>query len=207
MTPAMQAAMGAARVRLAGLLKIELPDHIIRLCDGSGVVTWGGETFTGRDPVFGTIGDVEALNEQIGDSIPGLDLTLLPPSTSAATTLASAAMQGAPASLWLAVVNDDGGVLPDPELLFTGEIDQPVLAIDRGSRELSFSLASAWEHLFEPNEGANLSDTFHQSVHPGQRGFANMTGVETNKLWGPGNKPPALAVAPAVPQTGPNRFF
>lgn len=208
MTPQMEAAFAGRRVLLAGLLRIVLPDHTIRLCDGSGVVTWGEEVFTGRDPRFGTIGDVEELVEAVGDSIPGLELSLLPPTTSAAVTLSSAAMQGAPVRVWLAVVDETtGAVLPDPELLFAGELDVPFLEVDKGTRKLNLSIASAWERLFEPNEGATLSDSFHRSIFPAERGLKHTAGTQIEKLWGPGEKPPALTSVPDFPRGGVQAYF
>lgn len=208
MTPAMETALAQRRVLLAGLLRITLPGTTLRLLDGSGVVTWGSETFVGRDAVFGTIGEVESLTEQVGDAIPGLEITLMPPSTSAAVDLADAAFQGAAVRLWLASVDPaTGAVAPDPELLFAGELDVPVIEADRGTRVLRLSVASAWERLFEPNEGAVLSDSFHRSIWPGESGFAHMTGTPITKLWGPGEKPPATTVVPPFPKTGVQRFF
>ncbi len=208
MTPAMQTALAARRVTIAGLLRIELPGHTIRLCDGAGVVTWGSQVFAGRDPRFGTINEVEALSEAVGDSIPGLELSLLPPSTSAAVELSATGMQGAPVRLWLSVVDEASGlVLPDPELLFAGEVDVTTLEIARGSRVLHMSIASAWERLFEPNEGATLSDSFHRSIWPGEYGFANMYGTPITKLWGPGEKPPAATLIANFPSTGVQRYF
>lgn len=208
MTPALTAALAQPVVLLTGLIKIVLPSHTILLCDGSGVVTWGSDTFTGIDPVFGTIGEVESLTEQMGDSIPGIEMTMLPPSTSAAVTLATAAMQGAPVNLWLAAVDRaTGAVVPDPELLFAGELDTATLQLDRGSREVRFSISSVWERLFEPNEGATLSSSFHKSIWPGELGFDNMTGTVIRKLWGPGEKAPVAAVPAPFPVTGVQRFF
>lgn len=208
MTPQMMAALSSRRVLIAGLLRISLPGHVLRLCDGSAAINWGGETFRGRDPVFGTIGEVEALDEQIGDSIPGLDIMLMPPSTSAAVQLSAAAMQGAAVRLWLAVVNPEtGSVLPSPELLFAGEVDTTELEIDRGERRLHMSIASVWERLFEPNEGATLSDAFHRSIWPQERGFEFATGVTIDRLWGPGDKPSAVTSVPSFPATGVQRYF
>lgn len=208
MTPQVFAALGSRWVLLAGLIRISLPSYTIRLLDGAGVVTWGAETFTGRDPVYGTIGEVEALNEQVGDSIPGLEIMLLPPSTSAAVSLATANQQGAAVRVYLAVVDAaTGAVLPEPELLFAGEIDTATLEVNRGERSLSLSIASVWDRLFEPNEGARLSDAFHRSIWPSEFGLSNMSGTPITKLWGPGDKPPAATLAPALPTGGVQRFF
>lgn len=197
MTPQMNAALGGARVLIAGLLRIELHDHVIRLCDGSAAITWDAEVYSGRDPVYGTIGSVEAITEATGDTIPGLDLSLLPPALPAAVHLCAPANQGAPVRLWLASVNyDTGVVVPSPELIFAGELDAAALVQDRAELAVEIAVASVFERLFEPDEGARLADSFHQDIWPGELGFANMTGTPVNKLWGPGEKPPSVSYIP-----------
>ena len=111
MTPTMETALDARRVMLAGLIRIELPEHTLRLCDGSAVLAWGSESFSGRDPIYGTIGEFEAISEEVGDIAPGIDISLLPPSLSAATDLVSPAMQGAAVRVWLAAIDPDQGTV------------------------------------------------------------------------------------------------
>lgn len=204
MTPQMGAALAGRRVMLLGLLKVVLPNHTILLCDGSIAVTWNGDTFTGRDSLFGTIGEIEEIAEETGDTMPGLDVTLLPPSLSAAVDLCNPAMQGALTLGWLAAVDPEtGAVIPDPELLFGGEVDLPLLETDRGQRAVTLQIASVFERLMEPDEGVRLADSFHRYVWPGELGLANMTGAGIDRLWGPGDKPPA---ATYVPQGGGGGF-
>src|SRR3546814_2304754 len=66
-TPAMETALAAETPLVVGLLKIELPDATIRLLDGSGQLVFDGETYTGRDPVFGSLAAVEAIEDGVGD--------------------------------------------------------------------------------------------------------------------------------------------
>ncbi|UIJ43730.1 hypothetical protein LZK98_11575 [Sphingomonas cannabina] len=204
----MTAALDAPRKLLAGLVRIELPNHTLRLCDGSAAIQWGADVFAGKDSVYGTIGEVEMINEEVGDVMPGLDISMLPPALSAAQDLVSPAMQGAPVRVWLAVIDPVlGTVIPDPELLFAGEVDQPVLEVERGTRRVTFRCASVFERLMEPEEGARLSDSFHQWVWPGELGMSRMTGTPINKLWGPGDKPPAATQVPQIPRRGVQLYF
>ncbi|MBM3929013.1 MAG: hypothetical protein FJ335_11240 [Sphingomonadales bacterium] len=200
MTPQMDIALAAPRVMLVGLLEIVLPSRTVRLCDGSAVVQWGDKVFTGRDDVFGTIGDIEEVTEEAGDTMPGLDVTLLPPKLASAIELCSPDMQGSSVRGWLAAIDPESGqVVPDPELLFAGEVDLPVLEVDRGTRAVTFQIASVFERLVEPDEGVRLADSFHQYVWPGELGLANMTGAGIDRLWGPGDKPPAFTPVPQGP--------
>src|SRR3546814_520081 len=104
-TPAMETALAAETPLVVGLLKIELPDATIRLLDGSGQLVFDGETYTGRDPVFGSLAAVEAIEDGVGDEAPALNFTLLPASDAASAELASPDMQGSVVSLWLAAVD------------------------------------------------------------------------------------------------------
>lgn len=200
MTPQMEGVLTGTRVMLVGLLEIALPGRTLRLCDGSATIAWGDKVFTGRDDVFGTIGGIEDIAEETGDTMPGLDVTMMPPSLSAAVNLCDPAMQGAPVRGWLAVVDPDTGlIVPDPELLFAGEVDLPVLEVDQGFRAVTMQIASVFERLMEPDEGVRVADSYHQYVWPGELGMANVTGAGIDRLWGPGDKPPSFTVVPQGP--------
>lgn len=208
MTPEMRSRLSAPRVMIAGLLSIALPGHTIRLCDGSASVDFGGDIFTGKDALYGAIGTVEALGESVGDTVPAFEMTLLPPSLAAAAALCAPENQQAAVRVWLAVIDPDyGTVVSSPDLQFAGELDDAKYHVDRGSHVVQLSVASVWERLFEPDEGARLSDGFHQSIFPGEMGMANMTGTPLLRLWGPGDKPPAPYIVPQFPRTGVQRYF
>ncbi len=208
MTPQLKTALGARRVTITGLLEIALPGHTIRLCDGAGVVSAFGEIFAGCDGVYGTLGSIDNLAEAAGDTMPALAIELLPPSTSAAVDLCQPQMQGSRVKLWLAVVDaDTGAVVPDPELLFVGEVDTMALSVGRGERRVAVEVASVFDELFAPDEGARLSDSFHQWVWPGELGLSQMTGTPIREIWGPGEKPPAATDVPQIPRTGVQNYF
>src|SRR3546814_14352344 len=93
----------------------------IRLLDGSGQLVFDGETYTGRDPVFGSLAAVEAIEDGVGDEAPALNFTLLPASDAASAELASPDMQGSVVSLWLAAVDRaTGEVMREQLMLLTG---------------------------------------------------------------------------------------
>ena len=191
MTPTMNAAAAARRVRVAALLHIEMPGHDIRLVDGSGVVSFDGQLFTGSDAVFGSWDQIDELTEEVGDSAPGIIVTLIPPAAIATADVAAAAMQGARVRVWIAVVDDDtGAVLPDPILQFEGEVDVATPELDRGERRVRYEIASVFDRLLEPDEGIRLSSGHHQSIFPTEKGFDQMTGTTLEKIWGPGSKAP-----------------
>lgn len=184
LTPSMLAALGQSHVRMTGLIKIDLPGHVIRLCDG-GFVDWDGERYNCIDDTFGTIDSIDALEDGIGDEAPGGRLTFFPATTAAVVDLSSPEYQGSRIRIWLAVLDPvSGAVIPDPDLLFDGELDITVFNEGLGERSLDMEFVSAAERLFEVQEGARLSDAFHQEIWPGERGLANVTGITKKVYWG-----------------------
>lgn len=184
-TPQMETALSADTPLIFGALKIELPGYTLRLLDGAGVVTFGGDTYTGRDDTFGGLAAIDALSDGVGDEAPALSITLTPSDDAAASTLASPSMQGSPVSLWLGVVDRATGiVVPDPLLLFYGEVDQPTLKVGKGTRTLEYECVSSFERLFDVDEGMRLADSFHQTVWPSETGLANVTGITKKIFWG-----------------------
>lgn len=171
------------RIALTGLLKIELPTHTIRFCDG-GFFPFEGETYRSEDPVFGTIGSVQPLSEGVGDSVPALNLTLLPPSTTAPAMLSQPGYQTSRVRFWIAEYDTETGQITSAEVMFDGQIDQTNLTVGRGERSLTMSVVSLAERLFEGNTGNTLNSTWHKSVWPGEKGHDNATGLSIPVAWG-----------------------
>ena len=172
------------RIGLIGLLKIELPDATVRLCDG-GFIDFDGETYRSTDPVFGGIASLQALTEGVGEEIPALELSLNPAGTSAPADLSQPGFQKSAVRLWVGEFDVDAGTLTgDPDLLFYGQIDQTILRIGRNARDLAMTIVSTLERLFMRNEGNTLSPTFHKSVWPGELGHDNATGLTVAVAWG-----------------------
>ena len=178
-------ALAGDRVLVFGAVEILLPGAPIRLLDGSGVVAFNGSTFSGIDPAFGTLSSVSALSDGSGDQSPAINIGMIPPNDTAAATLASATMQGSLVSLYMGAINPATGlVIPDPYLVFLGEVDVPILRSGKEGRTLEYEVVSVMERLFSDDEGQRLADGFHQSVWPGEVGFFDVTGVESNIYWG-----------------------
>lgn len=170
-------------VTLAGLVKIELPDATLRICDGAFVI-WDAETFEASDEDFGTIGSMEPVDEGVGDEIPALRMTFLPTSTASAAILSQPEYQGCRVRMWIAEVDENNEVVGEPSLEFDGQVDSTDLIIGRGTRELEMDIVSAAERLFIINEGNTLSPRFHKLLYPGELGQDNAIGVGVGVAWG-----------------------
>ena len=148
-------------------------------------MTFDGKTFTGSDPTYGSLFAVENLTDGGGDDAPAIQLTLAPASNAAATTLAEASMQGSPVSIWLGVIDPASGlVIGEPLLIFLGELDVPTLKAGPNSRLLDLEITSAFESFFFNDDGARLSDTFHEYLWPGETGLSQVTGILQQIYWG-----------------------
>jgi len=185
------------RVRLSGLMKLELPNRSVLLCDG-GFVPWAGETYLSRDPDFGILTGFEALTEGVGDEAPAGILTMAPPSTAAAATLSQPGYQGSRLRLWVAEIDDASGqVIGQPDLMVDWQVDSTRLRIGRGTRALEIGCVTRGQRLMLRNEGNVLSSSFHASIYPGETGLDNATGLTTEVAWGAAASPRGMAASTA----------
>lgn len=173
----------APKVMIAGLVKIQLPDTDLRLCDG-GFVYFNAEKYTSAVDDFGAIESVETSEESIGDDAPSGRLTFLPESTAAAATLSQPEFQGSPMRFWLVEIDEATGTVSDSELIADWLLDTTKLRVSKSHRWLDMEANSVADRLFNINEGNVLSPTFHERVWTGEHGLDNATGVPTTVAWG-----------------------
>ena len=166
----------ASKLMLVGIARFDLPTRTVRLCDG-GFLYFGGEKYTSRDEVFGTIEAVDGVEETSGDEAPGGTLTFLPASTAAAATLSQPHFQGSRMRFWIGRMNELTGQVVHSELVADLELDTTTLRITKGGRFLDVDMISVAERLFNVNEGNVLSPRFHKSVWPGELGLDNANGT------------------------------
>lgn len=186
MSPAMLAALKARNPLLVHLLKIELPARTIRLVDGSGYVVWGAETYTGSDPDFGKIAGFGDFTEAEGTEAPRQTVQLLPPGNAALAALTAPGAQGAPATIYAAVIDRQSGqVIGEPDVRFAGELDDASFNPARNAALLEVELATIWERLFDDNEGHRWNDAFWTYLYgPNARAFQHVTNVGKKIYWG-----------------------
>lgn len=170
-------------VAMTGLVQIDLPERTLRFSDG-GFFPFNGGTFEAEDAAFGTIGEVSALTEGVGDTVPALTLTMLPPDGTAVADLSKPGHQQSVVRFWLAEYDVATQAILSVDLQFVGQIDQSVLELSRDGRRLTISVVSLAERLFEGNIGNTLNPSWHKSVWPGEQGHDNATGLGIPVAWG-----------------------
>ena len=197
--PALNTELQKLVVTMFGCIEIVLPHATVRLIDGAGFVTFSGRTFTGLDPVYGTIDSIDTFADGVDDEDPTLSITMLPPSNTGAAMLADPTAQGGQVSLWVGAINPITGLpVATPELRFLGEIDVPTLVLDRGTRKLKLEVVSVFERFFSDDEGVRLTDAWHQSIWPGETGLAAITTVQRKLPWGGTAPLPSASVSSVV---------
>jgi len=207
LTPAMDTALVAPSPLVFGAVEIALPGYDLRLLDGAGSVTFDGRTFRGRDPIYGVLAAIEDIGDGVGDEAPAVGLTLLPASDAAAADLAAPTMQGSPVAIYVGALDrTTGAVIPEPYLLFLGELDVPTLRSGPNRRSLDYEVVSVAERFFDDDEGARLADGFHRSVWPGEHGFAFVTGVTETVYWGMDAPPSPIVAGGGMSVAGSIRF-
>lgn len=172
-----------SRIALTGLVKIELPGRTLRFCDG-GFFVYEGETYRSKDAVFGTIGKLQTMAESVGDIVPAIIMTLLPPDTSAASEISQPGNQTARARIIIAEYDPDTGVISEGTTEFDGQLDQTVLTVGSNKKQLAISIVSLAERLFERNIGNTMNPQWHKSVWAGELGQDNATGLGRAVAWG-----------------------
>lgn len=190
---AMTAALAQAGLMPFVAIRMTLPSVTLALLDGSAVVTFAGSTFVGEDPTYGVLASVEDFADGGEDEAPRLRFVLNPKSLAALTTLAAASNQGSKVEAWEGLIDLVTGLpVADPLMIFEGFYDQPNWA--PLAMELSIDCGSVFELFFDNEEGARLTDSFHQSIWPGELGFQYVFETEQRELpWGSADKPRPVA--------------
>lgn len=171
------------RIGLTGLVKIELPGRTLRFCDG-GFFEYQGETYTSEDDVFGTIGSLQTMAESVGDIVPAVVMTLLPPNTTAAEDISQPGNQRSAVQFIIAEYDADTGLISTGAVEFYGQLDQTVLRSRDDEYSLAVSVVSLAERLFERNIGNSMNSSWHKSVWPDELGQDNATGLTGSIAWG-----------------------
>jgi hypothetical protein len=198
--------MALQSLGLAVLVKMETPDGDVRLCDG-GWFDFDSERYLQADPVWGTLGSVTGMNEGIGNEVPALQMTLLPPGTTEPGDLDQEGMQLSESWWWIAEYDAATGlIVGEPELHFPGQVDQCSLEIDpsdgtpeSGERRVAMSHVSTMEVLFTRNTGNSLNGEFHKSMFAGELGHDEATGLSRPEAWGATNPSAETRTAPVRP--------
>ncbi len=188
---AMQAAGAQPTVRLFFALEIDLPASAqlaaktLRLLDGAGVLTWGGNTFLGSDGDYGAWAGFESVEEGIATQSAATGLTLMPLTDAVVQQIGQPASQGSLITMYLGFLNlVTGQPVCDPPVYRYGVLNSCKRGVGKNSANLTVQMASYYEFLAMGGAGGKLSSAFHQQFFPNETGFAFVDNVQHQLPWG-----------------------
>lgn len=158
-------------------------DYELKLVQG-GSVDIEGTIYTGKDATYGAFSEIGTISDGVDSSATTASLVLMPPSEEALAELANPLIQGAPITIRQGAVDRETGESIGTELLFRGEVNQPVLMVTGDMRAIRLDLITEEARQLEPNDERRLSHAFHQSVWgSGELGLIHVTGVTQKDFW------------------------
>lgn len=174
-------ALGGAAPTPILLVTVTLSGATVRWTDG-GFAVWDSDTYSSEDATYGVLGAVGEIEDGADGQATVCDLTILCDATAMALWI-DPEEQGSLVTVHLGALNRTTGVLiGEPELLFRGELDQPRIG-SGPSQTLVYDCITEEARMLEPNEEQRLTDSFQQSVWPGDLGNEYITDVEKKIYW------------------------
>ncbi len=143
MSSAMQAAFAGSVLRPQMLCTINFRSGPVNVWSGMVPLTWNGVTFTG----LGDLGSVQTIEESSAVQAQPVSLGL---SGIPATTVGDVLNEieiFAPMSLYLALFDDTGALIPDPIQIYAGLVDQPKLIDDPASPKVTIACQNIFVDL------------------------------------------------------------
>lgn len=163
------------------LVSVEIDEGTtVRWTDG-GFVFWGDDLYEAKTE-FGVVSEISELSDGVDGEASSASLTVLPADDEAFGVLIDPATQGATVNISLGAVDfQTGALIGEPDLLLRCEVD--VARLTRTGEALILDCITEEARMLEVNDERRLTDSFHQSVWPGELGYANVTGLDTKIYW------------------------
>lgn len=191
---------GAARaVRMALAVDLDFASGHVRVAEGHGQLTIGGNTYTG----LGHLGSVEVIEESVEVVAHPLTLVLSGVDNSLLATARDEVYQNRTATLYLCLFDDNGALIDTPETLGDWRMDQ--MAITLGPSEGTIRLNCESRLRREPRI-ARYTDPDQQLAYSGDRFFDLVGKIPGFRgTWGAKGAANDGTLVPGVVVTPPGR--
>ncbi len=191
----LQAALDAAEIQPFQALSLELPDgSVLRLVLGAATIAFDGHTYYGSDEIFGALGGIEPFEDGIGDEVPRLDFSILPPTLAAASYLCLPAMQGCEVAYYTGALDLETGLSAgSPDAVFIGEVTLSSRKMGANGQAVPIEAGGDVDRVRDQEEGIQLNGVFHKSCP----GFEAETLLDLH--WSSGRMSPWGTDTPRVP--------
>ena len=179
-TTAFEAEAEKQDVVLFAAIEAVFPSGPVNIWTGSGRLDWDSKSWDG----LGTLINLEPVVEttdsrgnRVGASLSGLDEDFFNP-------VMVEDYQGGNASMWLGFIDQSGGIISDPYLLFRGAMDNDRI-VDSGKTSVLTIWANSRLDDILRSRIYRYTDVDQQSIHPGDRGLEFVSQLQDLQVnWG-----------------------
>lgn len=180
LTAEMQAAIAAAMVRPAIFYQGQWTGGFVRLWTGLGPKDWNGNTFTGAGDLLG-ITPIEETDEVKAS---GVTITLSGVKSASIALALAEPGRNLPGQLWLALLDEDDEIIPDPRTIFRGRMD--VVSIEDSTDGATIRVSYENEMItFEKPREVRYTDEEQKRLYPEDEGLGFIAVLQDTELkWG-----------------------
>lgn len=170
----------AARFAPATFAFLDFQGGAVRVWDGVGSITWGGNTYVG----LGYLGAISPIEESADTRANGIVLSVSGVPSSLIATVLGDNYNRREVSVWIGALDAVGALVADPELAFTGKMNN--VDFDKGEKSsvIRIHAESRLVDLLRPRERRYTHE--HQQIdYPGDLGLEYMARAQSTPLqWG-----------------------
>jgi hypothetical protein len=178
LTAAVVAELNKNLVHLALLWEGVFDGGAVRLWSGIGPRTWSGSVFTG----VGTLAGIDHIEENVGEvKASGIGFKLSGIRTDMISLIRNERFQGRPATLWLAFLDDNDNIIPDPVKLNRWRMDYPVMEEGATEAVITVFAETPLIDLERPRIGRR-TDEDQKKRFPGDRFFEGVTALQNKQI-------------------------
>jgi hypothetical protein len=151
---------------------LDFTSGMVRVHDGIGTVTWGGNTYEG----VGSLGGIEQVDESVEVIARPLSLTLSGVDTSLVSTAMTETYQNRTVTIYLGFLNETTNTVVDtPEVSWEGRMNQMSISSSEGGAAIKLTC----EHrLRREMRIARYTNEDQQLLHSGDRFFDLVTSIK-----------------------------
>lgn len=178
-TPQVEAAMSASPYIMARFVSFFFADVTVRLWTGVGPFVLGLETYTG----MGDLGSIAPISDKSDLSAQRIQITISGLDPINMAELRDYMHQGTPVEIYEAQLTQDLEVVPDPYLIFVGEVDVMGAALGE-TMTISAQIDNFLSFIFRGPDGHRETAADQIALFPGDLGLNYCASVITDIPWG-----------------------
>lgn len=180
--PAVSAETEKGLLYPALLVELEFDSAPVRMWSGIGDLVWNGKTFQGA----GQFGRIAGATETTELRAVGRTMELSGIDPAIAALALGEDYQDRPARTWLALLDANGLVIPDPVLLFDDTMDTMTIRDSAATASIQLAVESELTGLLQASE-RRYTDLDQKIDHPEDKFFEYVAALEEKELlWGVG---------------------